>query len=303
MSARRFGGQFSPKGHAVKGGASAPSSVLPPERFAGRKASQVDVRGLLLFILPAPLLLAAIGNIGGGAIFGALMDLVAFAALMLGAWLVREGQSAQLAYDARAVARPPAFPRKTVAAGLAAAGVGIAVFFGWGQDLITAIGFAALTAAAHLASFGTDPMKSKGIDLHTAEAERVADALDKAEAKIAEIESATRTLGDREITGRVATLLASIRDLLAMIEKDPRDLTRARRYLSVNLTGAHEATRKYAENHERLSDPKLRDDYLALLGELEASFDRGREKLLQDDRTDLEVEIEVLRERLGQETG
>ena len=45
----------------------------------------------------------------------------------------------------------------------------------------------------------------------------------------------------------------------------------------------------------------LRQEYLDLLTDLEASFERGKASLLLDDRTDLEVEIEVLRERLGQE--
>jgi hypothetical protein len=89
--------------------------------------------------------------------------------------------------------------------------------------------------------------------------------------------------------------------MIKMVEEDPRDLSRAKRYLNVYLKGAEEATRKYAENHQRLNDPKIREDYLALLADLDASFGRGRETLLLDDRTDLEVEIEVLRDRLGQE--
>jgi hypothetical protein len=92
-----------------------------------------------------------------------------------------------------------------------------------------------------------------------------------------------------------------VREMIRLVERDPRDLARARRYLGVYLTGAEEATRKYAENRERLDDPKLHGEYLALLTDLEGSFARGREMLLVDNRTDLEVEIEVLRERLGQE--
>ncbi|MEL6774960.1 MAG: hypothetical protein AAFP23_09360, partial [Pseudomonadota bacterium] len=81
------------------------------------------------------------------------------------------------------------------------------------------------------------------------------------------------------------------------------DLGRARRYLSVHLVGAHEATRKYAEAHDQLKDPKLRADYVDLLEALEQSFARGRERMKSDERTGLEIEIEVLRERLGRERG
>ncbi len=96
-------------------------------------------------------------------------------------------------------------------------------------------------------------------------------------------------------------MLASVRSILGQIEADPRDLPRARRYLSVYLTGAHEATRKYVEHQAETRDATLRTDYLALLDELEKSFARGRETLLLEDRSELEIEIEVLRERLAQD--
>ena len=298
MSAERYGGAFSPGGAT---NADKQASPAAGNRFRGRKARKVDVRGLLLFVLPTPLLFAGLGNIGAGDVVGAAINLAAYASLILGAWLLREGQRAEAAYDARAVAKPPAFPRKLVAAVLAADGIGLAAYFGWGQDILTAAGFSVLTIASHIAAFGLDPMKPKGIDLDDAEASRVSEALDKAEAKIAEIAELARSTRDREIENRVETMLAAVRDMLRQIEADPRDLTRARRYLSVYLVGAHEATRKYAENHEDLGDSALRDDYLLLIGDLEQSFAEGHDKLLQDDRTDLEIEIEVLRERLGQD--
>ncbi|MEM7178528.1 MAG: 5-bromo-4-chloroindolyl phosphate hydrolysis family protein, partial [Pseudomonadota bacterium] len=101
--------------------------------------------------------------------------------------------------------------------------------------------------------------------------------------------------------GRIDALMTQVREMLTLVQEDPRDLSRARRYFTVYLKSAEDATRKYVDNHARLNDPKLREDYIAMIGELEASFGRGREMLLHDDRTDLEVEIEVLRERLGQE--
>ncbi|MDT8344103.1 MAG: 5-bromo-4-chloroindolyl phosphate hydrolysis family protein, partial [Thermohalobaculum sp.] len=204
--------------------------------------------------------------------------------------------------DARAVARRPAVPRKILAALAAGLGVGLATATGWGQGPITAAGMAALACLAHLLAFGLDPLANKGIDVADGEAGRVAEALDKADAQLARIAQLARTIRDREIEARIETLTTSVRGLLKQIEADPRDLPRARRYLSVYLTGAEAATHKYAESHEILADPALRTQYLDLLGDLEASFQRGRRMLIEDDRTDLEIEIEVLRDRLGQES-
>ncbi|MEM9045649.1 MAG: 5-bromo-4-chloroindolyl phosphate hydrolysis family protein [Pseudomonadota bacterium] len=289
MSAKKFGGDFSPGG------------ARQAPKFRNQKASRVDIRGLLLFVLPTPILLGAIGTLGSNAV-GSISMLGIYAILTLAAWLLREGQAAQAAYDARQIARPPAFPRKVFAAGLTGIGVFGAVFLSAGFDqLIQGLALGAIAVGAHIACFGLDPMSSKGVEGKAAP-DYVVEALDKAEARIAEITRLAREIRDREITDRVDGLMAQVREMLKLVEEDPRDLTRARRYFSVYLKGAEDATRKYAGSHERLDDPKLKTDYVALLAELEESFGRGREMLLRDDRADLEVEIEVLRERLDQES-
>jgi hypothetical protein len=229
----------------------------------------------------------------------------AYASLMGGAWLLRQGQRAAAEYEARPVARPPAFPRKIGAALLTGAGVGLASWLGAevgaAAAAVEAVVFGAIATGAHLVAFGLDPLRAKGGSLERGEFERVSEALVQAEAKLRSIEALAHRMRDREIDGRVKRLNATVRDMIRLVEKDPRDLGRARRYLGVYLTGAEEATRKYAENRDRLDDPRLHGEYLALLADLEGSFARGREMLLVEDRTDLEVEIEVLRERLGQE--
>ena len=63
---------------------------------------------------------------------------------------------------------------------------------------------------------------------------------------------------------------------------------------------------KFADLYARTKDQKARDDFEALLSDLEENFAARTEKLLLDDRSDLDVEIEVLRDRLkrdGIQTG
>ena len=62
MSAKRFGGDFSPGGNPTPSGGG-----KPVNKFRGRKATSVDVRALLLFVLPTPILLAAFNAMGDGA--------------------------------------------------------------------------------------------------------------------------------------------------------------------------------------------------------------------------------------------
>ena len=305
--ARRYRKKYSPGGRWQEN--EAPQTALA-NPFRGRRALRIDMRALLMFLWPTPLLFGALVALGAGTPFRMALFLLAYAILMFGAWLLREGQRAEMAYQERTLSRPPAFPRKIAAALLAGAGVGIAGWLagggeaaGFGGKLAGGVGFGVLATGAHLLAFGLDPLRSKGSSdsLASAEFNRVADALDRAGARLAEIESLAHAMRDGEIDRRVAKLNATARDMIGMVEQNPREMDRARRYLNVYLTGAEEATRKYAENRQRLADSSLRAEYLALLADLEASFDRGRGALLQNNRTDLEVEIEVLRDRLGQE--
>lgn len=297
---KRFGGAHSPGG----GGADARATQQPaPEnRFRGRKASNVNLKALILFFAPTPLIFAAFAELGAGRAIGMVLTLAAYAALILSAWITRDGVKAAEEYERRATARPPAFPRKFVGAVLSGAGVGMACLFGWGVGLIESVLFAAMAFAAHVAAFGLDPRKAKGLEgVSAAEAERIADTIARAEDMLTEMEDAGRSLRDRTLTDRVSALAAAVRSVIQTVEEDPRDLRRARKFLTVYLQGARDSTLKYADASRKSDDPEMTEKFSGLLSDLEKSFAKHRETLLLDDMTDLDVEIEVLRDRLRQE--
>jgi hypothetical protein len=295
--AQRYGGAHSPKGP------SAPTGNNPaPNKFRGRTAYQADIRVKLLFLAPVPLLFSAIGELRSGDAFGMAAELTAFFALIFAAYLLRDGIKAQAAFEARTIARPPKIPRKLFAAELTGVGVMLAGFFGWQLDLIPAVVFGVIASAAHIVSFGLDPMRKKGMQgVNEFDAERVAKAVDKAETLLRETLTAAKRIGNRQLEGRVESLAAAARDMFRAVEEDPRDLSSARKFLSVYLRGARDATVKFADLYSKTQDQTARADYEALLGDLEVSFAQQRKTMLLENRSDLDVEIEVLRDRLKQE--
>ena len=58
---------------------------------------------------------------------------------------------------------------------------------------------------------------------------------------------------------------------------------------------------KFADIFSRTQDTQARSDYLALLEDLDQNFAARTQKSLLEDRGDLTVEIDVLRERLSRE--
>ncbi|MFN3822641.1 MAG: 5-bromo-4-chloroindolyl phosphate hydrolysis family protein [Pseudorhodobacter sp.] len=288
--AQRFGGKYSPDGSS-KG-----PSEAPPAKggFEAKRPSLVGMRSNLLFLLPFLFVWKAFRGDPGDLILG----LGTFAALLAGAWMTREGLLAQEAYEARRIARRPAIPRKIFGAVLTGVGLGLGAAMA-DQGLFIAGAFGLIGAGLHLGAFGLDPLSDKGAEgVDQFQTNRVARAVDEAERHLAAMRDAILRTRDRGLEARVDRFTTTARALFRSVESDPRDLTAARKYLGVYLQGARDATVKFVDLYAADRKPALRADYEALLDDLETTFARRTTDLLSNDHSDLNVEIEVLRERL-----
>lgn len=288
--AKRFGGKYSPKG--------APQSPTQSDTsYVGSRVDPVGARANLMFL---PAILLMITAIFEGAV-GMLFGLVGAGALGLGAWLLRGGLQAEAAYLDRKVARRPALPRKILAGCLAGIGTVLAAVCHDSAVLAAAL-YGVAVGGLHLVAFGVDPLTDKGMEgVDAFQQDRVARVVDEADKHLSAMTETLRSVGDRNLTERMAQFQITVRKLIRTVEEDPRDLTAARKYLGIYLVGARDATTKFAEFYSKKQDGKAREDYLGLLNDLERNFAARQEKLLLEDHSDLAVEIEVLRERLDRE--
>lgn len=294
--ARRYGGTYSPD--APEGdGRERVSADATGRPFAGRRRAPFAAR---LWMLTAVGVLTALPALGAAPV-GVGLHVAAGVLLAFAAWITGEGARAEVAYEMRASARRPAIPRKII--GAAASALGLAALGAtWAEPLAGAAVFGVMGGALHLAAFGLDPMRNKlpaGADGY--QSDRVARMVEDAEAALAEMTARIRTLGDRALTTRIDGFAEAARKLFRQVEADPRDLTRARRYLGVYLRGARDATDKFVAYYARTSDAGARADYLAFLDDMEGGFAQRTERLMLDDRTGLDIELEVLRDRLRRE--
>ncbi|QLQ19443.1 MAG: 5-bromo-4-chloroindolyl phosphate hydrolysis family protein [Exiguobacterium profundum] len=297
--AQRYGGKYSPGVQPKPGetGSSPGSRPQAPNIYDGRRPAASRGRTNVLFLAPLPFVIAAFTGDSRHLILG----LSSAAILTLATWLTREGIVAQEAYDARTVARRPAIPRKIFGAVLTGAALGLGATL-WQDGLIYPALIGLLGAALHLGAFGPDPLRDKGMEgIDSFQTDRVARAVDEAEKHIAAMKDAILRAKDKALEARVDRFAATARQLFRSIESDPGDLTAARKYLSVYLMGARDATVKFADHYARSRDASARADYEALLTDLETTFAYRTQALLSNDRTDLDVEISVLRDRLKRE--
>jgi 5-bromo-4-chloroindolyl phosphate hydrolysis protein len=287
--AQRFGGQFSPSGNKPEGtDAARPMAPVakPSSRFE-RMAGFLGVTSLAFFIPGFQ-----------GDQRQLMLSLVAGGLIIAASALTRSGVKAQMAYDARKVARRPAIPRKIFGAVAMAAALAVGGMIHQSGVLYPAL-FALVGLGLHLFAFGPDPLSNKGMEgVDQFQTDRVARAVDEAEAHLSAMKDAILRAGERSLEGRVEKFSQTARGLFRTVETDPGDLTAARKFLSVYLMGARDATVKFADIYAHNRDAKARADYEALLTDLETTFAQRTTALLSNGHTDLDVEISVLRDRL-----
>ncbi len=295
--AQRYGGEHSPKGGSGGEGRPAAGSRAQAHPYNDKTRTKAGLRVNALFIAPLPLVIFAFFQSPEGM----ALDLVAFGVLIAAAWMTREGVLAQEAYDARKIAKRPAMPRKIFGSVMTGLGLFIAGFTTLGA-IFTPVIFAVLGAGLHFFAFGPDPMTDKGAEgIDQFQSDRVARAVDEAEKHLRAMSDAILRAKEREVTQRVERFQGTVRAMFRTVEEDPRDLTASKKYLSVYLMGARDASVKFADLYARTQDLQAKYDYIRLLDDLEQNFAAQTEKLLDDDRTDLDIEIEVLRDRLARE--
>ncbi|MEJ8561154.1 5-bromo-4-chloroindolyl phosphate hydrolysis family protein [Yoonia sp. GPGPB17] len=287
--AKRFGGKFSPDGQISTG-----------QRVTVESDQKIAVSSGRVKLLYVPAIVLAATSLNEGPVT-LVTALVGAAILTLAAWLLQEGLEAEAAYNARKVARRPALPRKMLATVLTGVGVAIAAYTG-DSGTIGSVLYGIAAAGLHTATFGIDPMSDKRMEgVDTFQQDRVARVVDEAEAYLDVMKSQIEAVSDRRLTERIEDFQIIARRMIRTVEEDPRDLSGARKFLSVYLMGARDATIKFVDLYTRKKDTDVRADYEALLDDLEQNFAARTDKMLLDDRSDVDIEIKVLRDRLQRE--
>ena len=263
------------------------------------------LKGILLYLLPLPVLVTALISLMLGAVMDTLVTGAAFAAYIVGAAIARQGFRLQGEYERRKIARAPSTPYKTIAALFISITSGVLNW--WMSDYeIASIPEDVLIAAATFLGFalyyGLDPRKDKAGKLSIGVTiEEVLDALDAANGKIDAIEQARRHINNPEFNARLQRITNKAREVLDSIEEDPTRLSRARKFLKVYLDGTQRVTEGYARTHQGQPPAALETNFSRVLDSLEQTFTEQQTKLLEDEHFDLDVQIEVLETQLKRE--
>ncbi len=261
---------------------------------------KTSIKGTLLFLMPLPVLIGAVVHLVKGHVFASLTAGALFAGFMIAASIARHGFKLEGKFKQKKLSKAPSTPFKSVAALILSVTTGMTAFLLSDYSLLGSIFIGGVTMMGFYLAYGFDPQQDKtgNISLGVS-ADEVFEALEAAEIKIETIEKARKNIKNIEFDQHLRRIISKARGILTLIEEDPKDLTRARKFLKVYLDGTARVTESYAKTQGRDATTDVLDsNFEDVLGSIEKTFDEQHKKLLENDQFDLDVKIEVLKTQL-----
>ena len=271
------------------------------QRFI-RPAHRPSGSGWLLLFLSFAAVPATIIAFAKENLMGIAVNAGGYALFIFAAWLMRHGAAAEADYYNGRIVRPPKWPLKTFAAVVTASATGLIARLGAGHSLWMAAAFALGAFLGMYLTYGFDPRPRKTVAASGAySADEIIETLDNAKKIITRIEQANGRIHNHDFNSRIQRICEVAGNILTMLEEDPRDIRRARKFLNVYLDGARQVTEGYADTHRYVRDDMLEQNFRNVLDTIEQVFKEQKEKLLENDVFDLDVQIEVLQKQLKRE--
>ncbi len=266
------------------------------------KNRSTSVGPILPYLLPLPLVVTLLATLSKNQYIAFFISFGAACLYGLSAYFLHRADYYQHKAQRRKWARPTRKPWRLSAALFTALATLILSYFVVESPLLNALGLGIVSFAGMLMLYGMDPHyedHSKGLVGVTAD--EIIDALDEAQAKIESIENSAKNIDNTELRSRLNRVANNTRGILEIIEDDPKDLRRARKFLKVYLDGAQKVAHKYSNAKHLQDNQTLESNLTTVLDTIENVIDEQRQKLLDDDVLELDVQIEVLQTQLKHE--
>ena len=273
------------------------------KRYNPKAPLRSQYRGGLLFLLPLPLLPAAIIALAQGHVFSMTASFLGFGLMISAAILTRKGILLDEESKRRKLQRRRGkMHYRLFSAFILAIATTLVSWFSTGNGLIVSVIYGIVTLLAYYLYYGLDETRSSAdFSAIGVTAEEVIEAIEDAEKKLAEIDAARSNISDPGLKRRLKTIISETHKILEIIEDDPKDLRRARKFLKVYLEGMRRVTTGYAAMRKDNPQPELEQNFKNVLTTIEKIVTEQQTKLLENDAMELDVQIEVLELQLKKE--
>ncbi len=260
-------------------------------------------RGVLLWILPLPLIPAFFISLARGHLLPAVGSFAAFGFFLGGAFLISQDRNGGGNGGEQSRSRLSGYPVQYLAMLLVGTGAFLCCLLAVGRSLVFSFMVGLFGFFGALLAYARPPRdrRSGGVAGAGYSAEEIAAAMDRAGEKIRNIERAARSMENHELREQLFRISGLARRITDSLEEDPRDLRTVRRFIHVYLDGVEKVTDSYAGAARKGAAGELLPRFRELLTTLEEVFQQQHEKLMANDLLDLDVRMEVLMKRLRHE--
>ena len=274
-----------------------------PVSYREKLKNSPGVGPFLLYVLPLPLIIVIIQNLVAGQLISLIGSIFSLSAIWSSAWFIRKAHYLEWKSKKHKWSRSSRMPWRYAASILTGSAVLVISLVILKNNIFIAAITALLALAGIILRYGVDPQydRNKNTRLVGITTEELVDILEEAENNLTSIEQSAKSLGNRELSNRLLDISKKTRDILEIIENDPKDLRKARKFLKVYLQGAQKVANQYASTPHASSDHNLEQNFRNVLTTIEQVIEEQKSKLLENDILDLDVKIEVLEAQLKHE--
>jgi 5-bromo-4-chloroindolyl phosphate hydrolysis protein len=260
-----------------------------------------SVRGFLLYALALPLVPALLIELDRGSVTDIATVSGALSAFVAAALLVRFGVRRQRRRAVSRYTRADTNNLTWLGCSAVALGCFVCQFFIIERSLAFSIAVALGGFAGAFFSYGSmwQRVRTEKTDGYTSN--EIVDALREAEIKVQDIEAIYVQLPHGGIRRKLKRLTSNTHRLMGTIERDPKQLRPARKYLNVFLPGVRQVAQSYRKSLDTAPDPDFDQRFNELLDKTDRALNEYQTQRENKIAFDLDVQMAVLRQQLDHE--
>jgi len=270
------------------------------KRYVPKESPTFDAtKGVLLYLFLVPLFLAVILALFQTNIKAFLLNGISFFLFFAVATIARKGFIQEREYQTNTFTKAPKIPYKMIAGYLLGASTFFTAFATGHQDFMKSLFLGIIATVGYYLFYGFDPKRDKFENLGDISAEFVLKTIKEAKGKLAHIKADMRNIHDIPLHKKLDTAVVKSENILQTIQKDPKDVRVARKFLTVYLDGVAKVTDSYTNLDEKEITPQTKEKLNRLMDDVEIRFDKELKRLKNNNQFDLDVHIDVLNQQIN----
>ena len=260
--------------------------------------AKIIKKGFLLYLFLLPLFVSVVVALFSKEYKYFLLNSVTFLLFFGVIFLSKKGFAQEIDYNKAKLTKAPKVPYKQLSAYL----LGFSTFFSaniaGSMGLIDSLIMGGLSILGFWLYYGFDPKKDKLENFGNISADVVLETLYEAKEKIDSIKKDISKMEDVKLQDKIKIAVDRADIILDALTEKPEDIRKARKFLIVYIDGIANVTSSYNNLDESDIDESTRDRLLELMEDVEEKFHSELERLKANDKFDLDVNIDLLKEQI-----